>query len=54
LSLKINKKDREHALLERGFLKLSAPVETFIDSQVVTGIVLFVAVISAMVMVNFG
>jgi len=54
LSLKIKKKDREHALLERGFLKLSAPVKSFIDSQVVTGIVLFVSVIIAMVMVNFG
>jgi NhaA family Na+:H+ antiporter len=54
LSLKINKKDREHAPLEHGFLKVSSPVEVFIDSQVVTGIALFVSVIIAMVLVNFG
>jgi NhaA family Na+:H+ antiporter len=54
LSLKINKKDREHALLEQPFLKVSTPVEVFIDSQVVTGIALFVSVIIAMVLVNFG
>jgi NhaA family Na+:H+ antiporter len=54
LSLKINKKDREHALLEQRFLKVSSPVEVFIDSQVVTGIALLISVIIAMVLVNFG
>ena len=54
MSLKINKKDREHALLERRFLKVSSPVEVFIDSQVVTGIALFVSVIIAIALVNFG
>ena len=44
----------EHAPLERSFLKFSLPFESFIDSQIVAGVVLLVSAITAIFMVNFG
>lgn len=51
---KIKEASREHALLERGFLKLSLPVESFINSQAIAGIMLLMSAIAAIFMVNFG
>tara|TARA_R110001583_G_scaffold102853_5_gene249510 strand:- start:7984 stop:9342 length:1359 start_codon:yes stop_codon:yes gene_type:complete len=50
----IKEASREHAPLERGFLKFSLPFESFIDSQIVAGVVLLISAIAAILMVNFG
>ncbi|MGJ8693968.1 MAG: Na+/H+ antiporter NhaA [Thalassotalea sp.] len=54
MSYKIREASREHAPLERSFLKLSSPVESFINSQAIAGIVLLVSALAAIFMVNFG
>ncbi|TWX47184.1 Na+/H+ antiporter NhaA [Colwellia hornerae] len=51
---KIKEESREHAPLERGFLKFSLSVQSFIDSQIVAGIVLLISAIAAILMVNLG
>lgn len=51
---KIRETNREHAPLERGFLKLSSPVEAFINNQAMAGIVLLISAILAILMVNVG
>lgn len=51
---KIKAANREHAPLERGFLKLSSPIEAFINSQAMAGIVLLISAILAILMVNIG
>ncbi|MBB1317197.1 Na+/H+ antiporter NhaA [Shewanella sp. SR43-4] len=54
MSYEIKEENRDHAPLERGFLKFSLPVESFINSQIVAGIVLLVSAIAAILMVNLG
>jgi NhaA family Na+:H+ antiporter len=54
MNSKIREANREHAPLERGFLKLSSPVEAFINSQAMAGIVLLISAILAILMVNVG
>lgn len=54
MSYEIKESSREHAPLERSFLKFSLPFESFIDSQIVVGIVLLVSAIAAILMVNLG
>lgn len=54
MTSKIREGNREHAPLERGFLKLSAPVEVFINSQATAGVVLLISAILAILMVNAG
>jgi NhaA family Na+:H+ antiporter len=51
---KIREANRRHAPLERSFLKLSSPLEAFINSQAMAGIALFIAALLAILMVNVG
>lgn len=46
--------NREHAPLEKGFLKLADPIETFINSQAIAGVALLICAILAICMVNLG
>ncbi|WP_028870086.1 Na+/H+ antiporter NhaA [Psychromonas arctica] len=54
MSYEIKEANREHAPLERRFLKFSLPFESFIDSQIVAGVALLVSATAAILMVNFG
>jgi NhaA family Na+:H+ antiporter len=54
MSYEIKEESREHAPLERKFLKFSLPFESFVDSQIVAGIVLLISAIAAILMVNLG
>ncbi|MBU2916732.1 Na+/H+ antiporter NhaA [Psychrosphaera sp. F3M07] len=54
MSYKITKTSRKHAPLEKEFLKLSSPIESFIDSQAIAGIVLLISAVVAILMVNLG
>ena len=54
MKYKIKEANRRHAPLERSFLKLSSPLQAFINSQAMAGIVLFIAALLAILMVNIG
>ncbi|WP_158970980.1 Na+/H+ antiporter NhaA [Paraglaciecola sp. L3A3] len=51
---KLAETSRIHAPLERSFLKLSSPIESFINSQALTGMALLIAALIAILMVNLG
>tara|TARA_R110002167_G_C12631382_1_gene647615 strand:+ start:69 stop:1457 length:1389 start_codon:yes stop_codon:yes gene_type:complete len=51
---KIREANREHAPLERRFLKLFSPVKVFFSSQAMAGIALLISALLAIVMVNTG
>jgi NhaA family Na+:H+ antiporter len=54
MSYKITNKSRKYAPLEEGFLKLSSPIESFINNQAIAGIALLASTIVAILMVNLG
>jgi NhaA family Na+:H+ antiporter len=51
---KIREANREHAPLERRFLKLFSPIKVLISSQVLAGIALLISAVLAILMVNSG
>jgi len=54
MKAKITEKNREHAPLERRFLKLFYSLEVFINGQALAGIALLISALLAILMVNTG